>query len=180
MIILSYNIRGLGKKEKRRDVKDLIRHTRAEMCCLQESKLEIVQQRTIISIWGRAKCDWDFVKSDGNSGDLISIWDTSVFSKMSSWGCNEFLVVHGFLVKDGTDCTIVNVYAPNIPAQRYALWDQLGIISSQRHDECLCIVGDFNAIRLERERCGRGVTWNGTVMVNFDNFIRGGGVILLI
>lgn len=156
MIILSYNIRGLSKREKRRDVKDLIRNSRAEMCCLQESKLEVVHQRTINSIWGRSGCDWDFIKSEGNSGGLISIWDTAVFTKISSWGCREFLVIQGFLVEDGSNCTIINVYAPNVPTQRYALWDQLCIISAQRKDECLCIVGDFNDIRSERERCGRG------------------------
>lgn len=147
MIIVSYNVRGLGKKEKRRDVKELILKVRADVCCLQESKLEIVNQRTIKAIWGRSVCDWDFAKSEGNSGGLITVWNPTVFTKMSAWSCKEFLVINGFLVEDGKRCSIINIYGSNQATQSYALWDQLSILVSQGKDDCLCLVGDFNSIR---------------------------------
>lgn len=85
MIIVSYNIRGLGEREKKRDVKDLIKKVRTDMCCLQESKLEVVNQRIIKATWGNSSCDWDFVKSEGSSGGIISIWNPAIFRKVSSW-----------------------------------------------------------------------------------------------
>lgn len=177
MIILSYNTRGLGKKEKMSDVKELIHKVRADMCCLQESKLETVTQRIIKSIWGRTTCDWEFVKSKGNSGGIISIWNPDIFTKVSSWSCKDFLVLNGFLVKDGKSCVIINIYAPNSASLRYALWDQLGILVSQCKDDCLCLIGDFNLIRSERERNGRAVIWNRTDMANFNNFIEGNNLV---
>lgn len=171
MIIVSYNIRGLGKKEKRRDVNDLIHQVKADMCCIQESKLKVVNSRIIKSTWGNANCEWDFAKSEGSSGGIITIWNPTVFRKVSSWCCKNFLVISGFLMEDGKDCTVINIYAPNCSTSRYELWDQLGILEDQRKDECLCIVGDFNTIRSDRERSGRGNYWNRGDISRFNNFI---------
>lgn len=80
-------------------------------------------------------------------------------------------MVNGVFVEDGKRCTIINVYAPNLASLRYVLWDQLSILASQRKEDYLCIIGDFNAICSYHERNGRGSSWNRTDIANFDDFI---------
>lgn len=125
MIVLRYNIRGLGKKKKMRDHRKLIQNVKADVCHIQESKPEQVTKHTIKAVWGNNTFDWDFVKSDGSLGGIIMIWNPSVFTKTSSWGVKELLVMNGFLVEDGKWCSIFNVYAPNILTQHWVLWDQM-------------------------------------------------------
>lgn len=76
-----------------------------------------------------------------------------------------------FLVEDGKDCFVINIYAPNYATSRYELWDQLSTLIEQRKEDYLCIVGDFNSIRFGSERCGRGSYWNRGDIANFNNFI---------
>lgn len=177
MILISYNIRGLGKREKRRDVRDLIKKVRADVCCLQESKLEQVNNRVARSIWGSQNFDWEFSPSEGNSGGIITIWNSSVFQKTSSWCIKEMLVINGFLTEDGNGCTIINVYAPNTPSLRHDLWDKISIVVDQFKENYLCVVGDFNSIRVENERVGQNASWDRNDMEIFDNFITNGNLL---
>lgn len=179
MIITSYNTRGLGRREKRKDVKGLLKKVKPDVCCLQESKLERVDSRLIKSVWGYYPCDWDFAKADRSSGGIISIWNPSVVNKVSSWSSKDMLVLNGYLVEDENACTIVNVYAPNISSLRNDLCDQLSIIVSQRIDNYVCIIGDFNCVRNKHERQRRGITWNIIDMENFNNFIEGNNLVEL-
>lgn len=173
MIIVSYNIRGLGRRENRKDVKALLRKVKADVCCIQESKLEKVSSRIIKSIWGNTPHDWEFAKSEGSSGGIITIWNPSVFVKSSFWCSKDILLVNGFQVEDGKGCSIINIYALNLSSHRNSLWDQLSIFVSQRVNDCVCLVGDFNCIRNVRERCGSSSSWNSSDMRNFNNFIEG-------
>lgn len=40
MIVLNYNIRGLGKKLKRSEIRNLVRKHNVDICCIQETKME--------------------------------------------------------------------------------------------------------------------------------------------
>lgn len=136
-----------------------------------ESKLEVVNSRIIKATWGNSSCNWDYAKSEGSSSGIISIWNPAVFRKVSSWCCKYFLVTSGYLVEDGKDRTVINIYAPNYATSRNDLWDQLSILIEQRKDECLCLIGDFNSIHSRSERSGSGSYWNRGDIANFNNFI---------
>lgn len=158
-------------------MKDLLKKTKARMCCLQETKLEIVNPRIIRAIWGSNNFDWEFSKSEGSTGGMISIWDPTFFTKTSAWGCRDYLVVNGFLIDDGKNCTVINVYASNSPPLRHQLWDQLGILVSQRSEDLVCLIGDFNSIRAVSERVGRGSVWNRSNMNAFNDFVDGNNLL---
>ncbi|KAL8523173.1 hypothetical protein ACS0TY_013224 [Phlomoides rotata] len=53
MKMLSYNIRGLGSRAKRREIRESIARYDIDFCCIQESKLEIVDDFVCRAIWGR-------------------------------------------------------------------------------------------------------------------------------
>lgn len=55
---MSYNIRGVGSDLKRREVQELIFKQKIDMICIQESKLELVNEVICHSVWGRNNCGW--------------------------------------------------------------------------------------------------------------------------
>jgi hypothetical protein len=74
MIVLSFNIRGLGGRIKRRKIRDLVRHNNVDFLALQETKLGVITPEVCYSIWGSQDCQWAFLPSDGNSGGILSLW----------------------------------------------------------------------------------------------------------
>ncbi|KAL8549861.1 hypothetical protein ACS0TY_008632 [Phlomoides rotata] len=96
MKIPSYSIRGAGRrKEKRREVRDMVMNLKIEICCLQETKLEAVDRRLCKLIWGNRACDWACFGSEGNSGGILTLWNPDVFQKSSEWNRRGMVVVNG-------------------------------------------------------------------------------------
>lgn len=81
-------------------------------------------------------------------------------------------MVNGFWTSDGSNVCIINVYAPCSSAERSEVWDLISMVVNQYSDSCICILGDFNAIRYENERVGSGENVDSRDMSCFDNFIR--------
>jgi len=77
MIVLSYNVRGLGGRVKRKIVKELVLNHKVDFLAIQESKLEVVTESLCRGLWGGDDCDWAFLPSVGNSCGIISIWRKS-------------------------------------------------------------------------------------------------------
>lgn len=171
MKIFSFNVRGLGKKEKRKEVRDMIFKNKIEVCCIKESKMEQISKFICLSVWGGHGFDWEFSPSEGNSGGIVIIWNEAVFCKSSSWFMRGMLVVNGFWREDGTRCIIINVYAPCSFPEKCELWDAIKRVIEQNLDACISIVGDFNSIRNEHERVGRGERVDSRDIDCFDEFI---------
>ncbi|KAL8521151.1 hypothetical protein ACS0TY_011630 [Phlomoides rotata] len=106
MKILSYNVRGLGKKAKRREVRDIIKKQKIDLCCIQETKLEEVS---------KIRCTGE---SEGRSGGILSIWNNDVFHKSSSWSVRGVLVINGFFTGDNSRGVLMNVYAPCLSSEK--------------------------------------------------------------
>lgn len=171
MKIISYNIRGLGKRMKRKEVRDLVAEFRADFCCIQETKLEVMEDRVCRATWGNSEVDWVYKASEGRSGGMLSIWNAAIFCKSSSWFMRGALIVNGVLIKDGTRCCIVNVYAPCVEQEQNELWQALQVLVEQNQDVCVCIVGDFNTIRFREERVGRSRSFDPRETEKFEDFI---------
>lgn len=60
MKILSWNIRGLGNREKRRNIKDTVRREKVDVEIFQETKRESINWTMIGALWGVRFKDWDF------------------------------------------------------------------------------------------------------------------------
>jgi hypothetical protein len=54
--IVSWNVRGLNEKEKRLRIRGLLRDWKADIVCLQETKLEYISREVIRSLWGCPTC----------------------------------------------------------------------------------------------------------------------------
>jgi exonuclease III len=57
MIIMSFNIRGLGGRVKRQRIRDLIRVNKVDFLALQETKMEMVTEKFCHTLWGSADCN---------------------------------------------------------------------------------------------------------------------------
>ncbi|KAL8513844.1 hypothetical protein ACS0TY_013094 [Phlomoides rotata] len=74
MKVISYNIRGLGCRTKRKEIRDLVKKLRVDVCCIQESKKEEVNERLCKSVWGNwSKIGWAYSGSEGRAGGMITI-----------------------------------------------------------------------------------------------------------
>lgn len=58
--ILSRNVRGLGRVEKRRMLKEMVWKSRVEIVMVQESKLEVAYRRVVAEICGFMRTKWIF------------------------------------------------------------------------------------------------------------------------
>lgn len=79
MKIISWNIRGLGGKQKRRLIKELLGIESPDLVVLQETKKEDINIKLMGSIWGSRFKEWSFLPSVGRSGGILIVWDVRVF-----------------------------------------------------------------------------------------------------
>ena len=74
--IISWNVRGLNKQEKRLKVRNLIRKWGLDVVCFQETKMGLINRAVIHRLWGGQYVDWSYLGSCGASGGVLVMWDT--------------------------------------------------------------------------------------------------------
>jgi exonuclease III len=50
--IISWNVQGMNELEKRTKIRGLLREWKADIVCLQETKLEVLTREMVYSVWG--------------------------------------------------------------------------------------------------------------------------------
>ncbi|KAL8473622.1 hypothetical protein ACS0TY_030457 [Phlomoides rotata] len=155
MKVMSFNVRGLGNKIKRNGIKQMIYQNRIDMCCIQESKIEKMEENIGREMWFDREFDWAWREVEGRAGGIISIWNRKVFSKISVWHIKGMLVVNGIWREDNAKVMIINVYAPCTVMEKEQLWDAIKIVLEQNEEVRTCVLWDFNSIREENERIGK-------------------------
>ncbi|GJV36339.1 hypothetical protein Tco_1408816 [Tanacetum coccineum] len=84
------------------------------------------------SIWNNSYFDFVGKKSNGNSGGIAAIWDTSCFSLTTSVEGDGFIAIVGNWCNINIPCLLIVVYAP--------------------HNTLSIVFGDFNKVRNSTER----------------------------
>lgn len=92
---------------------------------------------------------------------------------LCTWNFRHVLVIQGNMITTGQEFVIANIYAPCDLMAKQAIWLHLSQFVLNFADVNLCICGDFNSVRSEDERRGRGVVARQAESVNFNNFIDG-------
>ncbi|KAL8481255.1 hypothetical protein ACS0TY_027688 [Phlomoides rotata] len=171
MKLMSYNVRGLGGMAKKKEIRKLIKEWRLDGCCIQETKMENMDERLVRRLWGKGKVDWTFKAAEGNSGGILTLWNSEKFHKSSVWETRGMLAINGLWTADNTRCTLINVYAPNNSKHRWELWDNFALAAEQFKDSRVGIITDFNTIREPCDRSGRRQNTDTKDMNKFDDFI---------
>ncbi|KAK8650313.1 hypothetical protein V6N13_139958 [Hibiscus sabdariffa] len=126
MQVISWNVWGLGSSVKRKEIRMVLWQQRAEMVFLIETKLELLSESLIKSIWWTDSFRYVFSPSVGLSCGIIIM--------LKDWKC-------GMLV----------TYVPCGVMEQVVCWQSLSalIVSC---DVSVCCGGDFNAVFLLAER----------------------------
>ncbi|KAL8536826.1 hypothetical protein ACS0TY_012121 [Phlomoides rotata] len=67
MKVLSFNVKGLGKKGKRRRIREMLSKHKIDVCCFQETKMEKMIDDICKSILGDDRLDWACKDSEGSA-----------------------------------------------------------------------------------------------------------------
>ncbi|KAG6637440.1 hypothetical protein CIPAW_11G178800, partial [Carya illinoinensis] len=166
--IVSWNVRGLNESNKRARIKNLLRDWRADIVCLQETKLKLVNRKIVRSVWHCPYVDWVYLASNGASGGILVMWDKRVVVKMEEF-IGDYTVACSFeMVEDNFLWTFAGTYGPNVDNSRHLLWEELAGVHSWWNLP-MCIGGDFNIIRFPSERSGDSRL--RPAMTEFSDFI---------
>ena len=166
--IVSWNVRGLNDKDKRLRVRSLIRMWKADIICLQETKMADINRRVVQSIWGNQHVDWISLGSNDAAGGILLMWDRRVVEKVEEAAGYYSLSCKFRNVLDQFEWIFSGVSGPNSDSDRVMLWEELaGLVSWW--DAPYCIGGDFNAIQFPSEKSGMA-SFN-YAMHEFSNFI---------
>ena len=77
MIILSYNVRGLGRGVKWPGIRRLVREHHIDMLCIQETKKESVERSMCQVLCGDPGFSWESYPSSNAAGGILCIWNVS-------------------------------------------------------------------------------------------------------
>ena len=80
--IISWNVRSLNDQDKRRQVKHLLKLWQANMICLQETKLDLINRELISSLWVYIMWIGCISVPMGLHGVIILMWDMRVVEKI--------------------------------------------------------------------------------------------------
>jgi endonuclease/exonuclease/phosphatase family metal-dependent hydrolase len=152
--ILTWNVRGLNEEKKRLRVRRLLSQWKVDIVCLQETKLELITQGLVQSIWRCPYVEWSYVASKGAAGGILLMWDRRVVSKVDAYQGNYVAACSFRNVDDGMEWAFAGVYGPTRDTLRRLMWVELAGLM------CLwelpwCIGGDFNVTLFLNERSGR-------------------------
>ncbi|XP_028120238.1 uncharacterized protein LOC114317674 [Camellia sinensis] len=150
MKFLSWNVRGLGKAEKRRRVKLLLKDRKIDFAFFQETKKTEVTPDFVKSLWPVDEMEFMVVNSEGRAGGLLCIWKPTAF-KLSQCCSTRHSIVLSSTFLPNFNCVLVNVHAPNEVNERSRFWNVLYGLRSRLCNPW-CLAGDFNEIRNLRER----------------------------
>jgi exonuclease III len=173
MKIISWNVRGLGGFERRREVSQLVREKKPFILCIQESKLSSFDVSVCKSIWGDLNVDFSFQSSRGASGGLVTLWDVKEVEVWSSFQLEHVLGIHGRFVKSGEEFFLLNIYAPCDISRQQTLWHNISMRIASLSDVNVCVCGDFNDVRCLEERKSVGNSGSPTGSAYFNQFIDG-------
>ncbi|XP_071729251.1 uncharacterized protein [Rutidosis leptorrhynchoides] len=176
MKIISYNIRGFGcgKESKLGPVKRLISREKPCFIALQETKLNIVDDLWVQTLWGSIECNYVQQEKVGKSGGQLLVWDTNYFEAVDAINCDRVIGVKGKWKSDGSVLNILNIYGPHDDSGEKKLWDNLSRIL-MGSDEAWVLCGDFNEVRRQEERLNCVFVESRAIL--FNNFIQSNNLI---
>lgn len=72
--VLVWNVRGLNSSARQDSVRTLVDSNKADIVCLQETKMEVISLGVVLSALGSSFCHFTFVPSVGASGGILIAW----------------------------------------------------------------------------------------------------------
>lgn len=93
MKILSWNCRGLGRREKKGKIRTLVHERKIDIVLLQKTKSQSLSQIEVKSLWPRDKMEFMCVDLDALAGGLLCIWDPGMFQLLDCSSNRNFILL---------------------------------------------------------------------------------------
>ncbi|GAU49673.1 hypothetical protein TSUD_91110 [Trifolium subterraneum] len=171
MKIISWNIRGLGGVEKRKEVRKLVGDLNPLIVCIQETKLQNCEDFLCVSLSGSSPYAFSFQPSVGAAGGLLTLWDPAEIEMWSTASSEDVLWCHGRFSKTDEEFFLANVYAPCEAGAKQVLLDSLSGRLQALEGKRVFVCGDFNAVRRVDERQSRRARPSSVDHIPFNRFI---------
>ena len=153
--LLSWNVRGANNPNKRIVLRNFIRSQRADLVCLQETKIQEVSPAVARSLGVGRLSEWRAVEAEGSAGGILVFWDTRKLELVET-EIGDFSVTCTFTnVGDGFRWAFTGVYGPVKRSKRELFWEELGALRGQWEGPW-CIGGDFNMVLSSNDRSSVG------------------------
>ena len=104
MIILAWNIRGLGSCCKRREVRNIVRRFKCDFLILCETKIDVLSPSLLRTVGGGRLNQWETLPSHGASGGILIEWNSSFCVRVDSFQGSFSLSIRLINNVDKFDC----------------------------------------------------------------------------
>ena len=82
--ILSWNVRCANAPDKRKVIINFLKSYRADLVCLQETKVQEMTIDLVRSLGVRRRLNWKALNAEGSAGGILLLWDNSRISLVDS------------------------------------------------------------------------------------------------
>ncbi|XP_021979365.1 uncharacterized protein LOC110875476 [Helianthus annuus] len=168
MNVVSINIRGIGNVEKGDWIRNIRIRNGAAFVLIQETQFASLEGFNISRFWGNDNYGMECVDATGRSGGLVTLWDNKKYNSVSVLKNRYFLSLGGIVKESGKELCVINVYAPQKPADKKVLWVKLARFLDN-YRGMVIIGGDFNCVRNRDER--RNSKFNVGSASDFNEFL---------
>jgi exonuclease III len=169
-----WNVRGLGGRQKRDDVKAAVDCNTPSVLCFQETKLADISSFTASSFLPPSLRSFVFKPSVGASGGIITAWDDRLL-ELTHHSIDEFSISTTFSHRsDDLVFTLVNVYGPCIHTLKPSFLTSLEHIFPSFSGP-VAFLGDFNLMRSPRDKSNGN--FNAAEATSFNYFINNLGLL---
>ena len=125
MNIISYNVRGLGRRVKWVAIRRMVRKEKINMLCIQETKKETIDVGLCQALWGDKEVTWEWQAAVNSAGGLLCLWSEEVFKLQNKVIGSGFILLVGQWLKEAQQVHIVNIYSPCDVQSKRNLWETI-------------------------------------------------------
>lgn len=146
VLLLNWNVRGLNQPSRRDTVKEMVQSTRATIVCLQETKLEVVDDTLVTQTLGRKFArNYSYLPASETRGGILIAASDAYFSFVSTAATQNTLTVQIKILHEGEEWLLTNVYGPQRKQLKLLFIEELKNLQPRAADPWL-LTGDFNLI----------------------------------
>ena len=144
--IICWNVRGLNSRARRDAVRDIVRDSHASIVCLQETKLQAVDDVIIREMLGPCfVANYYILPAVGTRGGLILAASDRFFTLSDFHATPGSISATITMLNEHTSWTITGVYGPQGEQDKLAFIEELRTLKTVARSEWL-LLGDFNLI----------------------------------
>jgi exonuclease III len=165
--IVIWNVRGLNSVAQQDSLRTLVESSRADIVCIQETKIANLSQRVILSALGHGFSDYVVLPAAGASGGVLVAWKQHLQATGNNRVDTNSISVQ-FHSNVDMDWWLTCVYGPQGNDEKIAFLQELREVRSV----CLgswMVAGDFNLIYKDEDK--NNSNYNRAMMGRFRRFI---------